>query len=435
MKRQSREKPSSTDLEEAVKAISRGNDELETLCHILKRISGQKAAEHGAFNTRMKNFEQYKHKTPEWLDKKLQEFHSEQEKLAQEYAQLQETCEIIRRTPREKYQFISNNFNELGDNRLLNVLKALKMHPSSYYSIRNAEQARRKKDAGFEEALFEICSDKNKEYSVTKVAQQLRAKNKEDGKQYHFTYKPLKMRMEKLGIKVKGPAPRSPKNEPRPLTTKDKDMPLEATMPTTLKWRVLPSGYTWETCDAAEYFKSKFHTIYCLIPKDCHCKKKDKTYLPLKDNALFAKFADMDSTEESFLEWANNYGSLFSPGEIINGMYLLVIPGRYKQVEYGHTDESGQFKYYHEHAESYKTWSKEHRELKRAVHVWELWDNSLWNRDGNGAKSLRELKEMLSCLCDGDIEGTPIAFAFHKEEEEEKKKRKDILKTLAFISD
>jgi hypothetical protein len=140
------------------------------------------------------------------------------------------------------------------------------------------------------------------------------------------------------------------------------------------------SGYKWEN---SRVFKNAiFGTESAEIPSPPYLVEKDRSserglLTPFEDAALFAKFADIEASAESFEAWASAYGMLTRGEELSSGRLSVVsdsdialgeagapygILVKFPDGTLGRTQPS----------ESQSFWFRAHRDLAVTVMIWEF---------------------------------------------------------------
>jgi hypothetical protein len=140
---------------------------------------------------------------------------------------------------------------------------------------------------------------------------------------------------------------------------------------------VKPSlGYVWEDCESVVLHRGLVAPIGpFLVEKDY--SQDVRSYAPLVDDALFARFGDLSSDAESFAQWASEFGML-TTGEDIGPSKLYVIPEN--SIEPSKPIHSSGFESntksgktgFLQCTESLPFWQREHNFLGSTIFLWEL---------------------------------------------------------------
>jgi hypothetical protein len=185
-----------------------------------------------------------------------------------------------------------------------------------------------------------------------------------------------------------------------------------------LTWQKPSIGYTWEDCGAVDedLLGRKFK-----IPNPPYLVEKDYSqdmivYQPFDDSTIFANFADIEPSPDTFAQWASKYGPLVGaerlkenpmiktllvyPKECVNPQKIIHHMGLIRTL--GNKGEA-----YAQPSESLQFWSKEHEELRTAFLLWELANlkdtKTLerlieWNAEKNGVSLWKIGREHLSTV-------------------------------------
>lgn len=129
-------------------------------------------------------------------------------------------------------------------------------------------------------------------------------------------------------------------------------------MEITLLWSKSAGGYRWEQCSIQVPPKEDF--FHQKTPKGPFLTENDSSQnlilWELKDAILFAHFANIESSAESFLKWANEHGRLINVESTGNDCRVK--------------------------SNSLDFWMMEHKDLSFAVMLWEMWSNNDTRLDG-----------------------------------------------------
>ena len=146
----------------------------------------------------------------------------------------------------------------------------------------------------------------------------------------------------------------------------------------TWKKPVSAFAYEFDSCSSANILKNALDKS--IIPPGPFLVETDYTqdftsYHPLDDDTLFAKFADVESGEESFIKWTDQHGTL-TKSEQVGTFPLLVVPSKCIDIEeeipcWGVQGKKGKRASYIQLSESLGFWLREHGDLSYAVKVWE----------------------------------------------------------------
>jgi len=167
-------------------------------------------------------------------------------------------------------------------------------------------------------------------------------------------------------------------------------------------WIKLNEGYKWENSVQCSHWGEPFDTMNKHERKKFEDEISSATagpflvekqpslarvpYYPLENPALFAQFSDIAPTEESFIQWADEYGRLIDieSNKEFTHTYILspFIPRSEENLEsvcscgrYRITERNGQY-YLISKPDPLNLWKFEHRDLSFAVMLWELASNN-----------------------------------------------------------
>jgi hypothetical protein len=161
----------------------------------------------------------------------------------------------------------------------------------------------------------------------------------------------------------------------------------------------LEKGYRWEECETyapanrtPPYPEPPFLTPNAVpVPGVSHhdwlIQAQPRFYNPLKNTTLFAAFADLEASKDSFAKWAGKYGLLLQGGEVLeyNGRryFLTVLPKREAQKlkdreklkAMGGIELDNGYISFPIASESFSFWRKEHYDFSLATRLWETISN------------------------------------------------------------
>jgi hypothetical protein len=152
------------------------------------------------------------------------------------------------------------------------------------------------------------------------------------------------------------------------------------------RWTKPQEGFMWEDCEVCKRLIGEPEDAIS-VPSGPYLVERDYSqefypWSPFDDSALFANFADIPATDDSFCEWASEYGRLTDGEKLLNGASLLVLPSNSTIAEHRGKPIHhlgivvGEKRCYAQRGESRAFWHTEHFALAFASMVWEFLANN-----------------------------------------------------------